>query len=80
MSDEVKLVNLASVVDEWKKLTKTDAAPILAVTIVHSDYVAKNPEAVAKFIAAMRKALEYRFEKQGARRRDAAEVGQHETR
>jgi len=59
MSDEIKLVNIASVVDEWKKLTKTDAAPILAVTIVHSDYVAKNPEAVAKFIAATRKALEY---------------------
>ena len=46
-------------VDDWKKLTKVNAAPILAVTIVHSDYVAKNPEAVAKFIAAMRKTLEY---------------------
>ena len=33
--------------------------PTLAVTIVHSDYVAKNPEAVARFIAAMRKTLEY---------------------
>lgn len=59
MSDDVKLTRLASVVDEWKKLTKSDAAPILAVTIVHSDYVAKNPEAVAKFIAATRKALEF---------------------
>ena len=59
MSDDVKLTNLASVVDDWKKLTKGTAAPILAVTIVHSDYVAKNPEAVAKFIAAMRKTLEY---------------------
>lgn len=56
---EVKLRRLANVVDEWKKLTKSNAAPILAVTIVHSDYVAKNPEAVAKFIAATRKALEY---------------------
>ena len=59
MSDDVKLSKLASVVDEWKKLTKSNAAPILAVTIVHSDYVAKNPEAVAKFIAATRKALEF---------------------
>lgn len=59
MSQDVKLRNIASVVDEWKKLTKSSAAPILAVTIVHSDYVAKNPEAVAKFIAATRKALEY---------------------
>jgi NitT/TauT family transport system substrate-binding protein len=59
MSDDLKLTYLASVVDDWKKLTKVNAAPILAVTIVHSDYVAKNPEAVAKFIAAMRKTLEY---------------------
>ncbi len=59
MSDDVKLVKLASVVDDWKKLTKSTAAPILAVTVVHSDYVAKNPEAVAKFIAAMRKTLEF---------------------
>lgn len=56
---ELKLRRLASVVDEWKKLTKSNAAPILAVTIVHSDYVARNPEAVAKFIAATRKALKY---------------------
>lgn len=57
--NEVKLRRLASVVDEWKKLAKTSAPPILGVTIVHSDYVSKNPEAVAKFIAATRKALEF---------------------
>lgn len=59
MTDDIKLTYLASVVEDWKKLTKGTAAPILAVTIVHADYVAKNPEAVAKFIAAMRKTLEY---------------------
>ena len=59
MTDEVKLTYLASVVEDWKKLTKGTAAPILAVTVVHGDYVAKNPEAVAKFIAAMRKTLEF---------------------
>jgi NitT/TauT family transport system substrate-binding protein len=59
MSDDVKLVKLGSVVDDWKKLTKGTAAPILAVTIVHDEYVAKNPEAVAKFIAAIRKTLEF---------------------
>lgn len=59
MTDDVKLTHLGSVVDAWKKLTKGSAAPILAVTIVHNDYVSKNPEAVAKFIAAMRKTLEY---------------------
>lgn len=57
--NEVRMRRLVSFVDEWKKLTKANAAPILGVTIVHSEYVAKNPEAVAKFIAATRKALEY---------------------
>ena len=57
--NEVKLRRLASIVDEWKKLAKTNAPPILGVTIVHNDYLAKNPEAVAKFIAATRKALEF---------------------
>ena len=59
MADDLKLVRITSIVDEWKKLTRASAAPILAVTIVHSDYVAKNPEAVARFIAATRKALEF---------------------
>ncbi len=54
-----KLRRLASVVDEWKKLTKGNAPPILAVTIVHSGYLAKNPDAAAKFIAATRNALQY---------------------
>lgn len=57
--NEVKLRRLAAIVDEWKKLTKSAAAPILGVMIVHDDYVAKNPEAVAKFIAATRNALEF---------------------
>jgi NitT/TauT family transport system substrate-binding protein len=57
--DEVKLRKLGSVVDEWKKLTKGNAPPILAVTIVYNDYLAKNAESVAKFIAATRNALEY---------------------
>jgi NitT/TauT family transport system substrate-binding protein len=57
--DEVKPRRLTSIVDEWKKLTKSNAAPILAVTIVHDNYLAKNPQAVAKFIAAVRKGLEF---------------------
>jgi ABC-type nitrate/sulfonate/bicarbonate transport system substrate-binding protein len=56
---DTKLRRVASVVDEWKKLTKSPASPILAVTIVHNDYVAKNTDSVAKFIAATRKALEF---------------------
>jgi len=57
--EEVKLRRLGSVVDEWKKLTKGNAPPILAVTIVYSDYLAKNAEAVAKFIAATNTGLQY---------------------
>jgi ABC-type nitrate/sulfonate/bicarbonate transport system substrate-binding protein len=57
--EELKLRRLASVVDEWKKLTKGNAPPILAVTIVYGDYLAKNQEPVAKFIAATRNALQY---------------------
>jgi ABC-type nitrate/sulfonate/bicarbonate transport system substrate-binding protein len=56
---ETRLRRLASIVDEWKKLTKSSAPPILAVTIVYDNYLAKNGEAVAKFIAATRNALQY---------------------
>lgn len=55
--DETKLRHLANVVDEWKKLSKGQAAPILAVTIVYNDYLAKHSDSVAKFIAATRKAV-----------------------
>ena len=57
--EDTKLRRLASVVDEWKKLTKGNAPPILAVTIVYNDYLTKNPDAVAKFIAATRNGLQY---------------------
>lgn len=63
--DEIKPRRLASVVDEWKKLTKSDAPPILAVTIVYNDYLAKNQEAVAKFIAATRNALQFGSKNKG---------------
>lgn len=56
---ETKLRRLASVVDEWKKLTKSSAPPILAVTIVYNGYLDKNRDAAAKFIAATRGALQY---------------------
>ena len=57
--NELKLRRLGNYTDEWKKLTKSSSPPILAVTIVHSDYLAKNPDAVAKFIAALRKVNEF---------------------
>jgi sulfonate transport system substrate-binding protein len=57
--NDVKLHRIASVVDEWKKLTRASAPPILAVTIVYNNYLEKNRESVAKFIAATRTALQY---------------------
>lgn len=57
--EEIKLRRLASIVDEWKKLTKGNAPPILAVTIVYNDFLAKNADAVAKFIVAARNALQF---------------------
>jgi NitT/TauT family transport system substrate-binding protein len=63
--EEIKPRRLASVVDEWKKLTKSDAPPILAVTIVYNDYLAKNQEPVAKFIAATRNALQFGSKNKG---------------
>jgi NitT/TauT family transport system substrate-binding protein len=62
---EIKPRRLASVVDEWKKLTKGNAPPILAVTIVYNDYLAKNREAVAKFIAATSNALQFGSKNKG---------------
>jgi ABC-type nitrate/sulfonate/bicarbonate transport system substrate-binding protein len=56
---DAKLRRLGSVVDEWKKLTKGNAPPILAVTIVYSDYLLKNQDAVAKFITATRNGHQY---------------------
>lgn len=57
--NEVKLRRLGSYVEEWKKLTKSNTPPILAVSIVHDDFLAKHPEAVAKFIVATRKAVQF---------------------
>jgi ABC-type nitrate/sulfonate/bicarbonate transport system substrate-binding protein len=57
--EDVKLRRLGSIVNEWKKLTKGNSPPILAVTIVYNDYLTKNQEPVAKFIAATRNALQY---------------------
>ena len=56
---DAKLRRLGSIVDEWKKLTKGNSPPILAVTIVYSDYLQKNQDTVAKFIVATRTGLQY---------------------
>ena len=57
--NEVKLRSLGNFLDEWKKLTKSNAVPYIGIGIVHNDYLAKNPDGVVKFIVGMRKALEF---------------------
>src|SRR6266436_1377933 len=42
---DLKLQVLARVVDEWKKMTKSDAPPILAAAIVHKSFTQTHPEA-----------------------------------
>ena len=57
--NEVKLRGLGNFLDEWKKMTKSNASPFIGIAIVHNDYLAKNPDAVVRFIVGMRKALDF---------------------
>ena len=57
--NEVKLRSLGNFLDEWKKLTKSNAVPYIGIGIVHNDYLAKNPDGVVKFVVGMRRALEF---------------------
>jgi ABC-type nitrate/sulfonate/bicarbonate transport system substrate-binding protein len=50
---ELKFKVLGKAVDEWKRMTQSTAAPILAAAIVHKDYSRAHPDAVVKFVRAM---------------------------
>jgi ABC-type nitrate/sulfonate/bicarbonate transport system substrate-binding protein len=50
---DLKLKVLGRVVDEWKKMTKSDAVPILAAGIVHKNFAGRHPDATVKFVRAM---------------------------
>jgi len=50
---DLKLNVLARIVDEWKKLTKSDAAPILGATIVHKNFAQQHPDATVKLVRAL---------------------------
>jgi ABC-type nitrate/sulfonate/bicarbonate transport system substrate-binding protein len=56
---DLKLQTLGSMVDEWKKMTKGSAVPILGVTVAHSDFARAHPEALVKFIRAMIAAVKF---------------------
>jgi NitT/TauT family transport system substrate-binding protein len=50
---DLKLQVLGKAVDEWKKMTRSNSAPILATAILHKSYGRSNPEGVVKFVRAM---------------------------
>jgi NitT/TauT family transport system substrate-binding protein len=50
---DLKLQALGSMVDEWKKMTKSDTVPVLGVTIVHKEFAQAHPDAVVKFVRGM---------------------------
>lgn len=54
---EVKLRRLGSFADEWKKLTKSDAVPYIGVGTVRAELADKQPQVVARVIAALRDTL-----------------------
>ncbi len=57
--DEIKVRILGNYVDEWKKLTRSTAAPVIGMGVVHSDYLAKNPDAMVKFVLGMKEATDW---------------------
>ncbi len=50
---ELKLQTLGRLVDEWKKMTKGNAPPILGVTLVHTTFAKQHPDAVVKAVRAI---------------------------
>lgn len=53
----LKLTVLTTYAEEWKKLTHSEALPYIGVGAVRSDLLEKQPETVAKTIAALRDTL-----------------------
>ncbi len=56
---DLKLRKLGSVIDEWKKMTKSNAVPILGAAIVHKDFAKDHPDAVVKYVRAIMNATAF---------------------
>jgi NitT/TauT family transport system substrate-binding protein len=56
---DLKLQVLGRVVDEWKRMTRTNSVPILAAAIVHKNFSQQHPQAVVKFVRAMMEATRF---------------------
>ncbi|MEP9355932.1 MqnA/MqnD/SBP family protein [Xanthobacter sp. KR7-65] len=55
---DVKLKTLGTFREEWKKITGKDAPAVLGVGLMRNEWLAANPDAAAKVVAAMRNAYE----------------------
>lgn len=56
---ELKLTVIGTFADEWKKLTHSDALPYIGVGTVRSEFINKQPQTVAKVVAALRDTLKW---------------------
>lgn len=56
---DMKLRKLGSFREEWRKITKSDAPPVLGVGLMRNAWMTENPDGPAKVVAAMRKAYEF---------------------
>lgn len=56
---DMKLQVLGRVIDEWHKMTKSNAVPILGVAILHKDYARQHPDAVVKYVRALIEATRF---------------------
>ena len=59
---ELKLQTLGRLVDEWKKMTRANAVPILAVALVHTTFAKDHPDAVVKAVRAIMAATKFGHE------------------
>ena len=50
---ELKLKTIASLGDEWKKITKNDAPPYIGTVAATKDFAVRNPDAAAKVIRGL---------------------------
>ncbi len=54
-----KLKVLGGLVPEWKRMMKTDAAPILGVSLAHRDFLRERPAAAANYVRAVMEATQF---------------------
>jgi NitT/TauT family transport system substrate-binding protein len=54
---EVKTRRLGTLVEEWHKLTKSDAMPYLGVAAARTELIQRDPQSVAKLIVAIHNAI-----------------------